>query len=135
MDDVGQYLQTGSRVGLGSGSHGFRRPDTTLQTAAATPHNCVTQPGSSLELPDVQLVKPDASCSHLAGPVQVLPVLGQLVQGQEGVAVAGGAVAKAVAFPEQAALPDDLGAVSGLLQVLLLLEDLPGDQETRRPGG
>lgn len=93
VDDVGQYLQTRSRVGLGSCSRGFRRPDTTLQTAAATPDKSVTQPaahcttsptsvkknGSSLKLPDMQLVKPDASCSHLAGPVQVLPVLGQLV--------------------------------------------------------
>lgn len=77
-------------------------------------------------------MKPDASCSHLARPIQVLPVLGQLVQRQEGVAVARSAVAKAVAFPEQTALPDDLGAVGGLLQVLLILKDLPEEQKTKR---
>lgn len=71
-----------------------------------------------------------ASCSHLAGTVQVLLLLGQLVQRQEGVAVAGGAVAEAVTFPEQTALPDDLSAVGRLLQVLLLLEHLPEEQET-----
>lgn len=73
----------------------------------------------------------EAFCSHLAGPVQVLPVLGQLVQRQESVAIASGAVAETVAFPEQAALPDDLGTVSRLLQVLLLLEDLPGHQNNQ----
>lgn len=49
VDDVGQYLQTGSRVGLGSGSRGFRRPDTTLQTAAATPDKSVTQPAATMQ--------------------------------------------------------------------------------------
>lgn len=82
-------------------------------------------------VPDVQLMKPEAICSNLAGPVQVLPVLGQLVQCQKSVAIAGGAVAETIAFPEQAALPDDLSTVSRLLEVLLFLEDLPGDQKNQ----
>lgn len=43
--------------------------------------------------------------SHLACPVQVLLLLGELVKGQEGVAVPSSTVADAVAFPEQASLP------------------------------
>jgi len=71
--------------------------------------------------------------SHEAGPsgapylavaVQVLPLPGEPVQRQEGVAVAGGAVAETVALPEEAALPDDIATVQRLLQVLLLLEHL-----------
>lgn len=62
--------------------------------------------------------------SHLAGTIQVLLLLGELVKRQEGVAVAGGAVADPVAFSEQAPLPDDLSTVCGFLQVFLLFKHL-----------
>lgn len=68
--------------------------------------------------------------SHLAGPVEVLLVLGEAVEREEGIAVAGGSVADAVALPQQAALPDNLAAVHRVLQVLVVLEDLGDDKPT-----
>lgn len=64
---------------------------------------------------------------HLASAVEVLPVLGEVVQGQEGVAIAGRAVAEPVALAQQAALPDHVAALHGVLQVLVLPEHLAGD--------
>ena len=61
---------------------------------------------------------------HLAGPVQVLLLLGVLVESQEGVAVPRRAVADPVALPEQPSLPDHLPAVQRVLQILLLLKHL-----------
>lgn len=66
--------------------------------------------------------------SYPAGAVQVFLVLGELVKGQEGVAVAGGAVADAVAFSEQAPVPDHLRTFCSLLQVLLLFKHLGRQQ-------
>lgn len=65
---------------------------------------------------------------HLAGPVEVLLVLGEAVEREEGVAVAGGTVADTVAFPQQAPLPDHLATVYRVLQVLVVLEDLGEDK-------
>lgn len=59
----------------------------------------------------------------------MLLLLGELVEGQEGVGVPSRAVADPVALPEEASLPDDLGAVRRLLQVLVLLEDLKAKQD------
>lgn len=67
---------------------------------------------------------PKVGCSYLAGAVQVFLLLGELVKGQEGVAVSGGSVADTVAFPEQAPLPDHLSTFCSLLQVLLLFKHL-----------
>lgn len=54
----------------------------------------------------------------------MLPLLGELVQGQEGVGVPGRAVADPVALPEEPPLPDELSAVPRLPQVPVLLEHL-----------
>ena len=67
---------------------------------------------------------------YLARPVEVLPVLGEAVKGEEGVAVPGRAVADAVALAQQAALPDHVAALHGVLQVLLLLENLGEEKQS-----
>lgn len=89
-------------------------------------HDNQTAADSVTSLQDVlpQRAAVQTQGTYLASAVQVLLVLGELVQRQEGVAVAGGAVADAVAFSQQAPLPDDLRAVCRLLQVLLLFEHL-----------
>lgn len=67
---------------------------------------------------------PAVSRSYLAGTIQIFLLLGELVKGQEGVAITGGAVADPVAFSEQAPLPDDLSTFSSLFQVLFLFKHL-----------
>lgn len=47
-----------------------------------------------------------------------------MVQGQEGVAIAGRPVADPVALAEQTPLPDHVAALHGISQVLLLLKHL-----------
>lgn len=66
----------------------------------------------------------ECSCSYLADTIQILLVLAELVKGQEGIAIAGSAVADPVAFPEQATLPDDLSTFCSLLQIFLLFKHL-----------
>lgn len=63
-------------------------------------------------------------CCYLAHTVEIFLLLGELVKGQESVAIAGGAVADPVAFPEKTPLPDDLSTFCSLLQVLLVFKHL-----------
>lgn len=68
---------------------------------------------------------------YFASSVEVLFILREMVQGQERVAIAGGPVADPVALPKQTSLPDDVTALHGVLQVLLLLKDL-GREKAKR---
>lgn len=54
----------------------------------------------------------------LASAVEVFPVLGEEIQGQEGVAIAAHLLAEPIAFAQQASLPDHV-TLHGVLQVLL----------------
>lgn len=62
--------------------------------------------------------------AHLAGTIQVLLVLCDVVKREEGVSVAGGAVTDAVTLPQQPSLPDHLSTLHSVSQVLLILKDL-----------
>lgn len=66
---------------------------------------------------------------YLAGAVEVLLLLGELVEGEEGVGVARRAVTDTVTFPQQASLPDHLPTLHSILQVLLILKHLEGGRK------
>lgn len=64
------------------------------------------------------------AASYLTSPVQVLVVLREVVERQEGVGIARGAVAQPVALLQQAVLPDHVSALVGVAQVPLFPEHL-----------
>lgn len=70
--------------------------------------------------------QPEGGQLYLAGSVEILLFLRQVVEGEEGVAIARRAVADAVALAKQTSLPDDLAALHCILQILILLKHLGG---------
>lgn len=64
------------------------------------------------------------SDSYLTGPVQVLHVLREVVQRQEGVGISRSTVAQPVPLLQQPVLPDHIGALVGITEILFLPEHL-----------
>lgn len=64
------------------------------------------------------------SDSYLTGPVQVLHVLCEVVQCQEGVGVSRSTVAQPVPLLQQPILPDHISALVGVTEILFLPEHL-----------
>lgn len=64
------------------------------------------------------------SGAYLTGPIQVLHVLCEVVQCQEGIGVPGGAVAQPVPLLQQPILPDHVSTLVRIIEVVFLSEHL-----------
>lgn len=62
--------------------------------------------------------------SHLTGSVQVLRVLREVVERQEGVGIPCSAVAEPITLLQQAVLPDHVGTLIGIVEIPFFFEHL-----------
>lgn len=76
----------------------------------------------------------DSSAAYLTGPVQVLLILREVVEREEGVGIPRSAMAQPVPLPQQSVLPDQVGTLTGVVEILLPSEHLQSQGEVLLQG-
>lgn len=64
------------------------------------------------------------------GSIFILRIFSESVQRDESVSVSGDAVEKSVSFAQDTSMPNDFATFNGALQILLIVEDFVGENES-----